>query len=421
MLRHRSGVPLAVAAAIVAAGAATILLRPRSGLIDPQAVEASAYFTADQIERAQAFRGPQRALGLVELGLSTAALALLALRPPRVVRRALERASRRPYLGGAAAGAALAAGVAVLVLPIDAVQHDRAVDVGLSTQDWSPWLVDLAKSTGIGALFAGLITAGALVLIRRFPRHWWLPGSAGVALIAALYIYVAPVALDPLFNDFEPLPRGELRSDVMALAERAGVDVGEVYRIDASRRTTGANAYVGGLGHTKRVVLYDNLIEEFPPEQVRVVVAHELAHVENRDLLRGLAWIAIVAPFGVLLIKRLTDRWAPREARGAGASALTVPALTLAFVLVSFAAGSAGNVLSRDVEAAADVFALRLTGDPAAFVGFERRITVTNVSEPDPPAFFHRLFSTHPTTVERIGIGLSAARRQGEEGTPGGP
>jgi STE24 endopeptidase len=98
---------------------------------------------------------------------------------------------------------------------------------------------------------------------------------------------------------------------------------------------------------------------------------------------------------------------------------LAVPALTLAFAIVSFAATSAGNVLSRDVEAAADAFALRLTGDPAAFVDFERRITVTNISEPDPPALLHALFGTHPTTVERIGIGLSAARQEG--GTRGGP
>jgi STE24 endopeptidase len=304
----------------------------------------------------------------------------------------------------------------LLVLPIDAVQHDRSVDVGLSTQDWGPWLGDVAKSTGIGALMAGGVVALTLALVRRFPRRWWLPGSAAVAAIAAVYIYIAPITLDPLYNDFDPLPQGQLRADVLALAREAGVDVGEVFRIDASRRTTGANAYVGGLGHTKRVVLYDNLIEEFPPEQVRTVVAHELAHVENRDVLRGLAWIAIVAPFGVLLVQRLTERLAPPEARGSQASALTVPALALSFALVSFGVTAAGNVLSRDVEAAADASALRLTDDPAAFVDFERRITVTNVSDPDPPALLHVLFGTHPTTLERIGIGLESARSAGRSG-----
>ena len=418
MNRHRSGVPLALAATVIAAGAATVLLRPRTGLIDPQAVEASAYFTADQIDRARDFRGPQRILALAEIGLSGAALALVALRPPRRVRRALERAARRPYLGGAAAGAALTIALAVLVLPVDAVQHERSVDVGLSTQDWGPWLGDVAKSTGIGALMAGAVVALGLALVRHFPRRWWLPGSAAVAAIAAVYIYIAPVTLDPLYNDFDPLPQGRLRSDVIALAREAGVDVGEVYRVDASRRTTGANAYVGGLGHTKRVVLYDNLIEGFPPEQVRTVVAHELAHVKHRDLLRGLAWIAIVAPFGVLLVQRLTERLAPPEARGRQASALTVPALALSFALVSFGVGAAGNVLSRDVEAAADAFALRLTDEPAAFVDFERRIAVTNVSDPDPPALLHALFGTHPTILERIGIGLESARRGAGSGAP---
>lgn len=416
MNRHRSGVSLALVATVIAAGAATVLLRPRGGLIDPQAVEASAYFTADQIDRARDFRGPQRLLTLAEIGLSGAALALVALRPPRFLRRALERAARRPRLGAAAAGAALTAGLAVLVLPLGALRHQRGVDVGLATQDWGPWLGDVAKSTGIGALMAGAAAGLAVALIRRFPRRWWLPGSAAVALLAAGYIYIAPVALDPLYNDFDPLPPGELRSDVLALAREAGVDVGEVYRVDASRRTTGANAYVGGLGHTKRVVLYDNLLEGFPPEQVRAVVAHELAHVKNRDLLRGLAWMAIVAPFGVLLVQRISERLAPPEGRGEAASALTVPALALAFALVSFGVTAAGNALSRDVEAAADAFALRLTGDPAAFVDFERRITVRNISDPDPPALLQALFGTHPTTLERMGMGLEWARSAGRSG-----
>lgn len=413
--RHRFGVGFALGAAIVAAGVATILLRPRSGLIDPQVVEASAYFTPQELDRAESFRGPQRALAVAELALTTGALALVALRPPRRVRRALERAARRPYLGGAAAGAGLSVGLALVALPIDAIQHERAADVGLATQDWGPWLLDVGKSVGVGALLAGALTAGALVLVRRFPRRWWLPGSAAVAALAALYLYVAPVTLDRLFNDFEPLPEGRLRADVLALAERAGVDVGEVYRVDASRRTTGANAYVGGLGHTKRVVLYDNLVEGFPPEQVRTVVAHELGHVAHRDLLRGLAWLAIVAPFAVLLVQRLTERWAPEEPRRA--SARTVPALTLAFTLVAFGATCAGNVLSRDVEAAADAYALRLTGDPAAFVEFERRIALRNVADPDPPRLWQALFGTHPTIVERIGAGLSAPR-QGTRAAP---
>ena len=129
-------------------------------------------------------------------------------------------------------------------------------------------------------------------------------------------LYASPLVIDPLFNKFDELPDGKLRADVLELAERADVDVGDVYRVDASRRTTGANAYVTGLGHTKRVVLYDNLIEDFSPAEVRSVVAHELGHVHYDDVPRGLLFLALIAPPGMLLVQRITERLAP-GARGA--------------------------------------------------------------------------------------------------------
>ena len=110
-----------------------------------------------------------------------------------------------------------------------------------------------------------------------------------------------------------------MRSDVLELARKAGVDVGEVFEIDASRRTTAANAYVTGLGQTKRVVLYDTLLENFTRDELRLVVAHELGHVHHDDVPKGLLYLAIVAPFGMLAVSRLTDapraRRTPRPAR----------------------------------------------------------------------------------------------------------
>jgi STE24 endopeptidase len=403
--------PLAILGAVVAAGAATLVLRPRSGLVEPAAVEATAYFSPQQIERAEDFRGPQRALGLAGLGLGTATLALIALRPPDRVRRLLGRAGRRPLIGGAAVGAGIAVTLVVVELPLAAVRHERAVDVGLSTQDWGPWLGDVAKSTGVEAVLAALGGALAIGLVRRFPRHWWAPAAAAVVAFGVLAMYLFPVVVAPLFNRFDRLPEGRLRSEVLELADRAGVDVGEVYRVDASRQTTGVNAYVGGLGHTKRVVLYDTLIDRLPADQMRSVVAHELAHVKHRDVLRGLAWLALVAPAGTYLAQQLAQRL-PRAPRAGGPKPgpAVLPALVLATALVGFALGSASNLLSREVEARADSYSLDLTKDPAAFIALERRLALTNVSDPDPPGLLHALFGTHPTTVERIGIGEAWAR-----------
>jgi STE24 endopeptidase len=111
------------------------------------------------------------------------------------------------------------------------------------------------------------------------------------------------------------LPEGRTRADVLALAREAKVDVGQVYEVDASRRTTASNAYVTGLGRTKRVVLYDNLLKDFSRDEVRLVVAHELGHVHYRDVPRGLLYVAVVAPGALFAASLLTRRLAPDEPR----------------------------------------------------------------------------------------------------------
>jgi len=409
MGRHRSRLSLALVATAVAAGVATFLLRPRGGLIDAAAVDPTAYFSRAELQRANDFRGPQRLIGLATLGLSGATLAVLALRPPAPVRRLLGRAEARPLLGAAVVGAGISLLLAVVGLPLAAVAHQRSVDVGLSTQSWPEWLSDAALSAAVELP----LTAGggvlALALVRRFRERWWIPGAGVVVVFGVASVFLIPLLVEPLFNKFEPLPRGELRSEVLQLATRSGIDIGEVFRVDASRRTTGANAYVGGLGATKRVVLYDNLIEGFPPDQVRSVVAHELSHVKNRDLPRGLLWLAIVALPGALVVQRLSERITGPAGRDSGPAVL--PALALSLALVSFVVGCASNVLSRRVEASADTFALRLTEEPAAFIALERRLAVSNVTQPDPPALTQLLFATHPTTVERIAAGEAYSRR----------
>jgi STE24 endopeptidase len=410
MKAGRSRLPLAILAAVAAAGAATFLLRPRSGIIDPASVDVEAYFSAAQIERAEDFRDTQRLLGLAGIAVSGATLGLLAWRPPR---RLLDPLARRPLAGGAAAGAGISVLLVVVGLPLAAWRHDRAFDVGLSTQTWGPWLGDVAKSAGIEAVLAAAGGAAALALVRRFPRRWWIPGSGIVVAFGVITLWLWPVIIDPLFNDFQPLGKGPLRSDVLQLARRADVRVGEVYRVDASRRTTAVNAYVGGIGPTKRVVLYDNLIDDMPPEQVRQVAAHELGHQKHRDIYRGLLWLALVAPAGVYLVQRLAETFGRRQglgdpARAPGPAAL--PAIALAVSLVSLVLGSASNVLSRQVEARADAFSLELTRNPAAHIALERELSERNIADPDPPALLHALFGTHPTTIQRIGIGEAWAR-----------
>jgi Zn-dependent protease with chaperone function len=400
----------AAVAMVLVAEAAVWLLRPRERPIEPAPVSESDYFTRAQIDRGRAYSDGQLWLLLGAVGAQGAVLVTLALGRPAVVRRGLERLEARPVIGAAAAGAGLSVALGAASLPAAIAAHERAVDYGISTQSLGFWLVDAGRSAGIGAVLAAGGGALLIALVRRFGRRWWLPGSVAVLAIAAVFVWLAPVVLAPLFNRFSPLPAGsEARSEVLALGRRAGVDIGEVYRVDASRRVRSLNAYVDGLGPTKRVVLYDTLLERANRPELRSIVAHELGHVKHDDILRGLAFVGLVAPLGLLFAGELGDGLAQYTGAGRRGPA-ALPAYALGLALAALVLGVAGDQLSRRVEASADTFALRLTHDPKALIQVQRRLADSSVADPDPPGIVTALIGTHPPTVERIGAALAYER-----------
>jgi STE24 endopeptidase len=409
-VRRTLGLPIALVAAVVVAEGAVLLLRPRDLGPAPVPVDARAYFSPAQLEKAEDFRSGQLWLYgaslLIELGVL---VVLVRKAPPRL----RTFGARHPVLAGAAVAAGVSVTLTLATLPVSAISRQRAKDVGLVTQSWLGWVGDVAKSQGIAIVLWGAGGALLVVGMRRLGRRWWIAGSVVVVAFGVIITYASPVVLDPLFNKFTPLKEGRTRSGVLELAKRAGVDVGQVYEIDASKRTTASNAYVTGLGHTKRVVLYDNLLKDFTPAETRLVVAHELGHVRHHDVPHGLLYLALVAPFGMFAVARLGERLAGREAAGTPAA---IPALVLAVAIVVPVITVISNQLSRAVEQRADAFALELTDEPETQIAFQRRIAVKNVSDPDPPGWVTFLLGTHPPTIERIGQAEAAARASSRDG-----
>jgi STE24 endopeptidase len=389
IVRMRWKRPAAVVAAVAVAEAAALLLRPRRGPADPAPVNAESYFSTAEIDRARAFRRPQLALFAGMLAVRGAVLGVLVRRPPRL----------RP----AASGAVLTTALSLAPLPLAAIARRRGIEAGLVTQSWGGWAGDVGKSLAIGAAEGAVAGAGVAALMRRLPRAWWLAGSGAAVAVGAGFAYAGPVVLAPIFNRFTDLPDGPVRSDVVELAGRAGVDVGRILEVDGSRRSTMANAYVTGLGPTKRVVLYDTLLSDFTRAETRLVVAHELAHVRHRDVPRGLLFTAIVAPAGAYAVALLAG---PQP---------SLPALLAATGIVSAPVGIVANGLSRAIERRCDAEAVAATGDAEAFVEFHRRIALKNLADPDPPRWQRLLLGTHPTTLERIALALAATGR-----SPGG-
>jgi STE24 endopeptidase len=400
-VKRRPGVFAPIGLALGAALVAARLLAPRAPELTPDPVDLGAHFSAEEVHRGRRFARPQLAISLARAAVDAAALAALVRRPPRRL------ASRigNPVAAGAATAAAMSVGLSLPSLPLAALGRRRAIRVGLITQSWGGWAVDLLKANAIQVVLGAGAGGAAVAVTRRYPRSWWAPAAAGSVAFGAVLAAVAPVILDPIFNDFTPLPEGETRSDVLELAAAAGVKVGEVYSVDASRRTTAANAYVAGLGPTKRVVLFDTLLDRYRRDEVRVVVAHELAHVRGHDVPRGVVFAAIVAPAGALAVQRLSLLLCAE--RG---SASTLPALAFSAGLVSAPIGLIANGLSRALERRADAFSLELSSAPDAFVSFERAIALQNVADLDPPRWVTAVLATHPSTAQRIGAALAYAR-----------
>lgn len=372
-----------------AAGVAALALSPPSpsGVGPPAPCE--EHFTAAEVRRARRFGRPQLGLDLARLLVECAVCVAAA--------RGDAGRSMRSRSAATASGVALTLACELAPLPLSAVMRRRALRAGLATQSWSGWAVDTAKSAAIGSVLAGAGAVLARELVEREGEDWWRPASAVAAGATVALTFAGPLLLDPLFNEFTPLAVGPVRDDVLDLARRAGVKLRGVYVVDASRRTTAANAYVNGLGWSKRVVLFDTLLASFTAQETRLVVAHELAHVRHRDVPRGLLFAGLAAPGAM---------WAAAGiAREVGVG---IPSLALALGAAQLPLGMLGNRISRAVEVRADLFALELAGGVQDFVSFERRIALQNLIDPDPSRWLHALFGTHPTTLERIGLALSS-------------
>lgn len=407
------GAFLVLSVALLAVAFVTV---PRYRAPAPRADQLAALATlpADKVERGRAFHAelrPGRYTGMV-LGLVIALV--LGLTP--LGSRLVELAGR-PFGGhwlaqAVLGGLAIVAVTELISLPLAAWRHTIVARYGLSTQTWGGWSVDLLKSFAVGVVLGGIVLAGFFTVTHFAPRWWWAFGAAGAAGLVVLLSFVLPVLVEPVFNRFTPMADGPLRTELLELAERDGVPVRDVLVADASRRTRAVNAYVSGLGPTRRIVVYDTMLTEATPDEVVSVAAHELGHAKDGDVFTGTVLGAFGAALAVIFLY-LLGSW-----RGlldlAGAESIAEPraiGLLLAVTTVAgLVTGPAQAWVSRRVEARADTHALVLTGDPGTFEAMQRRLGTVNLSDPDPPAWEHTMFASHPSTVQRMAAARAWAR-----------
>ncbi|MEU7975250.1 M48 family metalloprotease [Micromonospora sp. NPDC049089] len=372
---------------------------------------------AEQVAKGREFRAALRPGGYAALAVGLLIALALGLTP--LGSRLVELVGR-PFGGHWAAQAVLGGLAVVLVadlvtLPFAAWRQSVLTRYGLSTNGWSGWAVDLLKSYAVSAVIGAVALFGFYAVIRLAPRWWWAFGAAGAAVLVVLLSFVLPVLVEPVFNRFTPMEQGPLRTELMSMAARDGVPVRDVLVADASRRTRAVNAYVSGLGPTRRVVVYDTLLREATPAEVTAVVAHELGHAKDSDVAAGTLTGALGAAAAVVALY-LLGSWGPLL-RLAGVDSVAQPrAFPLLIALVTVAGLVAAPVqalMSRRVEARADAHALALTDDPESFESMQRRLGSVNLGDPDPPRWEYLYSASHPSTVERIAAARAYAREAG--------
>jgi len=404
-------VAVGIALAAVWAAAALVLLRTKvPGDLELPELDPRTYFGAAFLERADHVRTVTRALfvssTLVELTVGV----LLVWQAPRIVRELRLRGRYRTGLGLALA---VLGAVWLATVPFGAVGHWWARRYGLSHQGYLAWLGDSLISLAVRAVLVSLAVAGVLWLAGRFGRRWWIAAAPAIAALAVVVILVQPLVIQPLFNRFEPLRDPALATEVERIAAREGVTVDRVEVADASRRTTTANAYVAGIGPTKRVVFYDTALDgRFTHAELVSLAAHELAHVSRSHLWKGIVWFVLFAVPGLAVVAFATER------RGGLRDPVNVPLALLVGFLFFLATLPLQNAVSRRYEAEADWLALTATRDPEAAIGLERGFVVTAISDPDPPAWVRILLGTHPTALQRIAMADAYARRASEGRQP---
>ena len=371
-------------------------------------------FAPDEVSRARRYHRPLYVVLLVDTTLGLVALSLLVF--TRVGSWLYDVVDELPWWGRAVLFPMLVLGVLTLLrLPLSFWRgHVRERRWGFSTQTAGGWLLDRAKGFAVAAFLSAVAVLAFVALARALPGAWPAAAAPGAALLVLALGFAAPIVLEPLFNRFRPLGDPALAGELRALAERAGVPVRDVLVADASRRTRRENAYVSGLGGTRRIVLFDNLLGASEPRQIRLVVAHELGHRRARHVERGTLLAMAGAAAVVLVLWGLLSWPALLEAIGASGPGdpRVAPFLFLVVGVFELIGLPLGAALSRRWEREADRSSLELTRDPQAFESAHRRLARANLADLEPPRAVYALLFSHPTPPERIAAARAWAREE---------
>jgi len=276
----------------------------------------------------------------------------------------------------------------------------------LSNQNFFQWFGEQLKGLLVMFIIGVIVIEGVYLALKKAPRTWWIYVSIVFVFFMVLLINLAPVLIMPLFNVYTPLPQGEIRDKLIALSDKAGVKVEGIYEMDMSKQTKKANAMFTGIGNTKRIVLGDNMIKEYTPDEIEVVIAHEMGHNILQHIWKIIALMSFISAIGFLIIHltmgKIINRYKARLKIEEPADIASLPLFMLIFVLFGLITLPVSPTYSRYLEHQADKYALELTCKPDAFISAMNKLAYQNLSDPNPSPVIEFLLYDHPPASKRI-------------------
>ena len=302
----------------------------------------------------------------------------------------------------------LAAGLGIITMPLTYYQgFILPRQYGLSHQKFRAWLADRAKASALSLVLSLAVVIFVYWLLQSFPDTWWLWTAIFLLLLSLLLTRLTPTLLLPIFFKLEPLHDRKLKKRLINLAKRAKASISNVSTINLSSKSTTANAMLAGLGKSRGIILTDTLLEKYSPDEIEVILAHELGHHIHRDIPKLIALQATMILLGLYLSNLVLRASLIPLGFQAIADVAALPLLFLSLAVLSIIVTPLINAFSRHVEASADEAALELTANPKAFISAMTRLTNQNLSIADPSHWEELLFYDHPPYTKRVSLARS--------------
>lgn len=294
----------------------------------------------------------------------------------------------------------------IVLLPLNYYRYYLSKSYGISTQNFASWMKDGVLDFWVSFGMSLIIVTVIYWLMKKSEKRWWLYTWLLTIPFTIFVMFIQPVVIDPLYNDFYPLKNKELETKILSLATQANIPAEHVYEVNMAEKTNALNAYVTGIGSNSRIVLWDTTLNRLTDNEILFIMAHEMGHYVEKHIYFGIAGYLLLTLIGLWLTNKVMRRLIARYGQVLKIHKISnissYPLFLLITSILLFAANPVSNYISRYQETRADQYAIALTNDREAAVTAFQKLTISGLSEVNPPLLVKWFRYTHPPMLERI-------------------